>query len=166
VIAIGPAFLATIRETIGGLAHEAVLAAVADGVRAGGARSRIVRVLRTSDVAFIGHDGARLSGSAVAVGLQSKGTAVIHRADLQPLDNLELFGMAPLLTLESYRAIGANAAAYALGKAASPVPTEIDNFARAKLIVRTALMHAKETEAVEPDAPPLELSLELRSERG
>ena len=56
--------------------------------------------------------------------------------------------MAPLLTLDSYRAIGRNAAAYALGRQAAPVPTEIDNFARAKLIVRTMLMHAKETEAV------------------
>ena len=163
VIAVGPAFLAGIRETIGGLPHEAVIAALADGVRAAGGRPRIVRVRRTSDVAFIGHDGARLSGSHVAVGLQSKGTAVIHRADLQPLDNLELFGMAPLLTLESYRAIGANAAAYALGRPASPVPTEIDNYARAKLIVRTALMHASETEAVERDAPPLDLALELEA---
>jgi propanediol dehydratase large subunit len=163
VLALGPAYLAGIRETIGGLPHEAVLSALVDGVREEGARPRIVRVRRSSDVAFIGHEGARLSGSGIAVGLQSKGTAVIHRADLEPLDNLELFGMAPLLTLESYRAIGRNAAAYALGRFASPVPTEIDNFARAKLIVRTTLLHAKETEAVEPGATPLELSLELAS---
>jgi len=70
--------------------------------------------------------------------------------------------MAPLLTLESYKAIGGNAAAYALGRPASPVPTEIDNYARAKLIVRTVLMHASETEAVERDAPPLDLALELQ----
>ena len=42
-----------------------------------------------------------------------------------------------MLTLDSYRAIGRNAAAHALGKRPSPVPTEIDNFARAKLIVQT-----------------------------
>jgi propanediol dehydratase large subunit len=161
VVAVGPAFLRAIGETINGLPHEAVLSALVDGVRDGGGSARVVRVRRTSDVAFIGHDGARISGSGIAVGLQSKGTAVIHRADLEPLDNLELFGMAPLLTLDSYRAIGRNAAAYALGRQASPVPVEIDNYARAKLIVRTALMHAKETEAVEPDAPPIELSLEL-----
>jgi propanediol dehydratase large subunit len=166
VLALGPAYLAGIRETIGGLPHEAVLSALVDGVRDGGGRPRIVRVRRSSDVAFIGHDGARLSGSHVAVGLQSKGTAVIHRADLEPLDNLELFGMAPLLTLESYRAIGRNAAAYALGRQASPVPIEIDNYARAKLIVRTTLMHAKESEAVEPGAAPLELSLELAAGEG
>ena len=74
-----------------------------------------MRVLRSADVAFIGHDGARLSGSGIAVGLQSKGTALIHRADLEPLDYLELFGMAPSLTLASYRQIGRNAAGYALG---------------------------------------------------
>jgi propanediol dehydratase large subunit len=161
VIALGPAFLGRLRETIGGLPHEAVLSAIADGVRDEGARPRIVRVRRSADVAFVGHDGARLSGSGVAIGLQSKGTAVIHRADLEPLDNLELFGMAPLLTLESYRAIGRNAAAYALGRRASPVPVEIDNFARAKLIVKTTLMHAAESEGVEPDAPALDLSLEI-----
>ena len=70
---------------------------------------------RVSDVAFIGHDGAKLAGSGIAIGLQSKGTAVIHRADLQPLDNLELFGMSPLYSLDSYRAMGRNAAGYALG---------------------------------------------------
>ena len=69
--------------------------------------------------------------------------------------------MAPLLTLESYRAIGRNAATYALGRPASPVPVEIDNYARAKLIVRTTLMHARETEAASPGAPAVELSLEL-----
>ncbi len=161
IVAVGPAFLDGLRETINGLPHEAVLAAVADGIRAEGARPRIVRVRRSADVAFIGHDGARLSGSGIAVGIQSKGTAVIHRADLEPLDNLELFGMAPLLSLESYRAIGRNAATYALGRPASPVPVEIDNYARAKLIVRTTLMHARETEAASPGAPAVELSLEL-----
>jgi hypothetical protein len=115
-----------------------------------------VRVLRSSDVAFIGHDGALLSGSRVAVGLQSKGTAVIHRADLEPLDNLELFGMAPLLSLESYRAIGRNAAGYALRRPVGPVPTRLDNFARAKLIVRTTLLHARETLEIVHDAPAVE----------
>jgi propanediol dehydratase large subunit len=159
VIAVGPAFGGTLRETINGLSHAEVLRAVADGVREGGGAPRLVRVRRTSDVAFVGHDGARLSGSGVAVGLQSKGTAVVHRADLQPLDNLELFGMSPLYTLDSYRAIGRNAAAYALGQAVGPVPTTLDNFARAKLIVRTTLLHARETAEVVPGAAPVELEL-------
>ena len=66
---------------------------------------------------------AALRLRASRIGLQSKGTAVIHRADLEPLDNLELFGMSPLYTLESYRAMGRNAAGYALGKRVGPVPT-------------------------------------------
>ncbi|HUF01751.1 MAG TPA: propanediol/glycerol family dehydratase large subunit [Gaiellaceae bacterium] len=159
VVAVGPAFADGIRSTINDLGHEEVLRAVCDGIRDGGAVPRLVRIRRIADVAFIGHDGARLSGSGVALGLQSKGTAVIHRADLEPLDNLELFGMSPLYTLDSYRAMGRNAAGYALGRRVGPVPTELDNFARAKLIVRTTLLHARETQAVVPGAPPVELEL-------
>ena len=159
VIAVGPAFAGALSETIGGLAHGDVLAELVAGVREEGAEPRIVRVRRSSDVAFIGHDGARLSGSGIAVGIQSKGTALIHRAGLERLDNLELFGMAPSLTLESYRQIGRNAAGYALGRAVAPVPTVLDNFARAKLIVHTTLLHARETAEVDRAAPPLELAL-------
>ncbi len=159
VIAVGPAFADAIRETINGLDHGDVLAAILEGAEEAGASPRIVRVRRVADVAFIAHDGARLSGSGIALGIQSKGTAVIHRADLQPLDNLELFGMSPLYSLESYRAMGRNAAGYALGNRVGPVPTELDNFARAKLIVRTTLLHARETRAVVRGASPLELAL-------
>jgi len=159
VVALGPAFGDALRATIGGLSHRDVLEALLDGIREEGGTPRLVRVRRSSDVAFIGHDGARLSGSGVAVGLQSKGTAIIHRADLEPLDNLELFGMAPSLTLESYRQIGRNAAGYVLGRAVAPVPTVLDNFARAKLIVRTTLLHARETAEVVRDAEAVELRL-------
>ncbi len=157
VVAVGPAFGDTILETINGLPHADVLDAVCEGIREGGGSPRLVRVRRVADVAFIGHDGAKLSGSGVAVGIQSKGTAVIHRSDLQPLDNLELFGMSPLYSRGSYRAIGLNAAGYALGNRVGPVPTELDNFARAKLIVRTTMLHALETRAVVPGAAPVEL---------
>jgi propanediol dehydratase large subunit len=159
VVAVGPAYGDGLRQTINGLRHEEVLAAVVAGVREGGAEPRLVRVRRSSDVAFIAHDGARLSGSGVGIGVQSKGTAVIHRNDLQPLDNLELFGMAPLLTLDSYRAIGRNAAGYAIGEPVGPVPTELDNYARAKLIVATTLLHARETAAVVPNAAPVDVTL-------
>ena len=162
VIAVAPAFADTIRQTINGLDHGDVLAAILDGAAEAGAAPRIVRIRRVADVAFVAHDGARLSGSGVAIGIQSKGTAVIHRADLQPLDNLELFGMSPLYTLESYRAMGRNAAGYALGQRVGPVPTELDNFARAKVIVRTTLLHARETRSVVPGAAPVELVLALR----
>jgi hypothetical protein len=39
------------------------------------------------------------------------------------------------------------------------VPTELDNFARAKLIVRTTLLHARETQEVRAGAAPVELTL-------
>jgi propanediol dehydratase large subunit len=159
VVAVGPAVAGAIRSTIAAVDHRSVLEAVCDGIREAGATPRLVRVRRVADVAFIAHDGARLSGSGVALGLQSKGTAVIHRSDLQPLDNLELFGMSPLYSVESYRAMGRNAAGYALGQRVGPVPTELDNYARAKLIVRTTLLHARETQAVVPGAAPLELEL-------
>jgi propanediol dehydratase large subunit len=159
VVAVGPAFGSRLRATINGLLHEDVLATVVAGIEEGGATARLVRVRRSSDVAFIGHDGALLSGSGVALGLQSKGTALIHRADLQPLDNLELFGMSPLYTLDSYRAMGRNAAGYAVGRPVGPVPTVMDNYARAKLIVQTTLLHARETAAIEPGAPAVELAL-------
>jgi hypothetical protein len=159
VVAVGPAFADQLRETINGLDHGEVLAAVCEGIREIGATPRLVRIRRVADVAFIGHDGARLAGSGFALGMQSKGTAVIHRADLQPLDALELFGMSPLYSLDSYRAMGRNAAGYALHQRVGPVPTELDNFARAKLIVRTTLLHAREMSCVERGAAAVELAL-------
>ena len=161
VVAVGPAFADGIRRTIADESHRDVLEAICEGIRAGGAVPRLVRIRRVADVAFIAHAGARLSGSGIALGIQSKGTAVIHRADLEPLDNLELFGMSPLYTLASYRAMGRNAAGYALGRRVGPVPTELDNYARTKLIVQTTLLHARELQAVLPGAAPVELELAL-----
>jgi propanediol dehydratase medium subunit len=63
------------------------------------------------------------------------------------------------LTLESYRQIGRNAAGYALGHPVAPVPTVMDNYARAKLIVRTTLLHARETAAIARGGQPVELEL-------
>jgi len=116
-----------------------------------------VRVRHTSDCAVIGHRAARLSGSGVAIGIQSKGTTVIHQRDLAPLNNLELFPQAPNLTLESYRAIGRNAARYAMGRPAAPVPVKIDNMMRLRLIVHTTLMHLRETGEVVAHAAPVDL---------
>jgi len=123
------------------------------GIAEEGVPARVVRVHHTSDCAFIGHAGAQLSGSGVAIGIQSKGTTVIHQRDLAPLENLELFSMAPNMTLETYRQIGRNAARYAQRKPTSPAPVKIDNTARLRLIVQTTLLHHRETEMVEDKAP-------------
>ena len=100
----------------------------------------------------------RLAGSGVGIGLQSKGTTVIHRADLQPLDNLELFGMAPNLSLPRTCRSGATPPA-TRRRAGGPGADELDNFARAKLIVRTTLMHRVETDAIEPGAAAMDVTL-------
>ncbi len=157
VIALGPAFGAEIDHTIGNLAHREVLSAMWQGVQDEGVPARLVRIHHTSDCAFIGHAGAQLSGSGVAIGIQSKGTTVIHQRDLAPLDNLELFSQAPNLDLDIYRQIGRNAARYATGQPTTPVPVKIDNTARLRLIVQTTLLHLRETQQVERDRPPSEL---------
>ena len=157
VIAVGPAFGAALNATLLGLPHREVLEALAGGVRQEGLKARVVKIYSTSDCGFIGHAGARLSGSGIGVGIQSKGTTVIHRRDLQPLDNLELFPQAPNLTLESYCVIGRNAAKYAKGEPVLPVPVQIDNMARLKYIVKTTILHLRETEQVAPGKPPQEV---------
>jgi glycerol dehydratase medium subunit len=78
-------------------------------------------------------DAANLSGSGIGIGIQSKGTTVIHQRDLLPLSNLELFSQAPLLTLETYRQIGKNAARYARKESPSPVPVVNDQMVRRNL---------------------------------
>jgi hypothetical protein len=159
VIAVGPAFGAQIQRTLADLDHRDVLEAMLMGSADEGVSARIVRVHHTADCAFIGHTGAQLSGSGVAIGIQSKGTAVIHQCDLPPLENLELFSMSPNMTLENYRDVGRNAARYAAQRPTSPVPVHIDNTARLRLIVQTMLMHLRETRQVRPDKLPTELQL-------
>ena len=76
------------------------------GIEEEGIKARVIRCFKSSDVAFVAVEGDRLSGSGIAIGIQSKGTTVIHQQGLPPLSNLELFPQAPLLTLDTYRQIG------------------------------------------------------------
>ena len=81
---------------------------------------------------------------------------MIQKRGLARLNNLELFPQSPSLTLEIYEAIGRNAARYAKGDDASPVPVKVDNWARLRLIVKTALLHRRELDE-ERDQPPQEM---------
>ena len=81
-----------------GLTVAEVLRQVLAGIEEEGGSARLVRVRRTIDVGAIGWTAARLAGSGIGIGLQAKGTALIHRADLPPLGNLELFSIAPRVT--------------------------------------------------------------------
>ena len=157
VLALGPAYGCQLTETIGGLLHERVLEEILTGIAEEGLPARIIKVYHTADCAFIGYAGAQLSGSGVAIGLQSRGTTVIHRADLAPLNNLELFPQSPNLSLASYRQIGRNAARYAKRVMVQPVPVKIDNWVRLRLIVKTMLLHRRELEQVDLQRAPVEL---------
>ena len=85
-----------------------------------GCRARVVRVNSTFDLGMVGLTAARLSGSGIGIGLQGKGTALIHRRDLPPLANLELYSVAPIITPDLYRLLGSNAGRHAKG--ATPIP--------------------------------------------
>lgn len=148
VIGVGPTFGSVITKTINDLEHKQVIKEIMAGIEEEGMIPRVIRVNKSSDVAFIGKEAARLSGSGVSVGIQSKGTSIIHQKDLYPLTNLELFPQAPLLTLEIYRRIGKNAARYAKGALVKPIESKNDFTVRAKYQVKAALMHTKETEYV------------------
>ena len=170
VLAVGPAFGRELTETINGLPHDQVLEEILTGIAEEGLTARVVKIHHSADCAFIGYAGAQLSGSGVSVGIQSRGTTVIHRKDLAPLNNLELFSQSPNLTLESFRQIGRNAARYAKGEAVQPVPVKVDNWVRLRLIVKTMLLHRRECEQVDPKRSPTELRFDwepdLESEVG
>lgn len=159
VIALGPSFGIQQTETIVGIPHDEVLREIMAGVEEEGITPRVVRVLRTSDVSFMSHDAAKISGSGIGIGIQSKGTTVIHQKDLQPLNNLELFSQAPLIDRETFRAIGKNAAKYAKGESPDPVPVRNDQMARPRYQAKAAVLHIKETEHVVPNAKPIELKV-------
>ena len=145
VVAVSPAFSTLIHETIIGLPHAAVLKEIAAGIEEEGLKHRFVKVYKTADVGFIAHQAAKLSGSGIGIGIQSRGTTVIHQKDLPPLSNVELFSQSPLIDLETFRAIGKNAAKYAKGESPQPVPIRNDQMARPKYQAIAALLHNKET---------------------
>jgi len=157
VIAVGPAFAVAINKTLADLTHADVLAAIIAGVESEGVPWRLVKVYHGADLADIGQTGSGLSGSGIGIGLQSKGTALIHKKGLAKLNNLELLSQAPNLTLESYQALGRNAARYATGKPAMPVPVKIDNTARLRLIVHTTLLHHREISHIDAAKGPVEM---------
>lgn len=161
VIALAPAFAKFQNKTIVNIPHSDVLREMIAGIEEEGLSARVVRVLRTSDVAFAAHDATKLSGSGIAIGIQSRGTSVIHQKDLPPLSNLELFSQSPLLDLPAYRAIGRNAAKYAKGESPVPVPTKNDQMARPKFQAKAAVLHIKETEHVVQGAKPIEIEVKF-----
>ena len=116
VVGLPPAFGKAMTKTIINIPHSEVLKEVMAGIEEEGLKARLVRVNKTADVGFIGHEAAKLSGSGVGIGIICRGTSVIHQKDLAPLQNLELFPQSPLVERETFRAMGRNAAKYAKGE--------------------------------------------------
>ncbi len=162
VIGISVGFLTHQTTTITELDLEKVLREIIAGIEEEGVKYRVIRMLRTIDVAFIGHEAAKLSGSGIGIGLQAKGTTIIHQKDLFPLSNLELFPQAPLLTYETYRQIGKNAAQYAKGMSPNPVPTLNDQMARPKYQAIAAVLSIKEAAFIERDKPARLVEVTMR----
>lgn len=163
VIALAPAFGDKLKKrTITGIPHAAVLREIMAGIEEEGLKPRVIKVYHTSDLAFIGKRGAELSGSGIAVSIQSRGTTLIHQKDLLPLQNLELFPQAPVISLEMYRQIGRNAARYAKGDSPSPVPQINDQMARPKYQAIAAVFHIRETQFVDPNKKPVELEVKFQ----
>ena len=120
VIAVSPATGKSIWTTLGGHHIEDVLDELLAGLEEEGCVGRIVRINDVVDLGMIGLTGAKLAGSGIGIGIQAKGTALIHRRDLAPLANLELYSVAPTISPEDYRLLGINAGRHAKG--ATPEP--------------------------------------------
>jgi len=161
VIALAPAFGGVRTKTIIDQPHDQVLREICAGIEEEGLEHRFIRVFRTADVGFIAHEAAKLSGSGIGIGIQSRGTTVIHQKDLPPLSNLELFSQSPLIDLPTFRAIGKNAAKYAKGESPTPVPVRNDQMARPTYQAIAALLHIKETQLCDPNKPTQLLKVEL-----
>ena len=155
VIAISPAFGTSLFRTVAGHPLSALMRELASGIEEGGCKVRVVRMLHTADTSFLGLGAAHLAGSGVGIGIQAKGTAVIHQKDRLPHNNLELFSNSPITRLEHYRRMGANAAAYAHGKRPDPVvvPTRGEALG-SRYHARVSLIYAIETALTKDDAKP------------
>ena len=157
VLAISPAFSEFFSQTIAGLSHAEVIRQILAGIEEQEVSARCVRVSHSADLAAIAHTAAALSGSGIGIGILSRGTAMIHQRDLPRLSSLELFPQSPLMTLETYRSIGSNAAQYAKGESPEPVATLNDQMARPRWQAKAALLHLKETEQIRKQVKPVEV---------
>ena len=165
VIGISPAFGIKLFQAVAGHPLSAILRELIGGITEAGASARVVRMKHTADTSFLGLGAARLAGSGVGIGIQAKGTAVIHQKDRLPHNNLELFSNAPITRLEHYRRMGANAAAYALGEMPEPVVVPIRGEAMgSRYHARVALIYAIETELTAEGAVPEEVKVTFLGE--
>ena len=160
VIGLSPAFGLKLFRTTAGHHLSDIAQRMTAEIEARGLKARFVRMHHTADTSFLGLSAAKLSGSGIGIGIQAKGTAVIHSADRLPHNNLELFSNAPITTLDHYAGLAANAAAYALGERPEPIMVSTRGEAMgARYHAKTALIYAIETELVRNGAAPEDIDL-------
>jgi propanediol dehydratase large subunit len=162
VVGVSPGFGQRLFRTLAGHPLSAVLRALKEGIEGRGLTMRVVRFEHTADTSFLGLSAASLSGSGIGIGLQAKGTAVIHKQGRLPHNNLELFSNAPITSLDHYRRMGANAAAHAQGELPEPVvvPTRGEALG-ARHHARVALIYAIETSLTRDGATAQEIEIEF-----
>jgi propanediol dehydratase large subunit len=161
VIGVSPAVGRDVWRCLSGLAVTDVLAELLAGLEEEGCAGRVVRFSDTVDLGRIGLAAARLAGSGIGIGLQGKGTALIHRRDLAPLANLELYSVAPAVTRDLYRLLGANAGRHAKGGTPDPARNPYtDEAIEARYHTTVIALMALERAWVKPGALPEELSQE------
>lgn len=153
VIAVSPAFGTGLQKNILEVELDKIIKEIMAGIEEEGMIGRLVKVFDSTDLAIIAHEGAAISGSGICIGLQSRGTVVIHHKDQVPLDNLELFPQCPLYDLEVYRKIGKNAARYAKGILAEPLEVLNDYMVPTKYLAKSMLLHLNEVENVVDKKP-------------
>ena len=161
VIGVSPAVGRDVWRCLSGMTVTAVLAELLAGLEEEGCVGRVVRFNDTVDLGRIGLAAARLAGSGIGIGLQGKGTALIHRRDLAPLANLELYSVAPSVTPELYRLLGANAARHARGGTPDAARNPYsDEAIEARYHTTVIALMELERAWVKPGAVPEELSQE------
>lgn len=161
VIGVSPAVGRDVWRCLSGLAVTDVLREMLAGLEEEGCAGRVVRFNDSVDLGRIGLAAARLAGSGIGIGLQGKGTALIHRRDLAPLANLELYSVAPSVTPSLYRLLGANAARHAKGGTPDPARNPYsDEAIEARYHTTVIALMELERRRMVPGAPPEELSLE------
>jgi propanediol dehydratase large subunit len=161
VIGLSPAVGRDVWRCLSGLTVTDALAELLAGLEEEGCVGRLVRFNDTVDLGRIGLAAARLAGSGIGIGLQGKGTALIHRRDLAPLANLELYSVAPSVTRELYRLLGSNAARHARGDTPDPARNPYsDEAIEARYHTTVIALMALERAWVKDGALPEELSQE------
>ncbi|MBK5260948.1 MAG: propanediol/glycerol family dehydratase medium subunit [Peptostreptococcaceae bacterium] len=161
IIAVSPAFGTKIKKSIIDVGLEKIIKEICAGIEEEGLKYRFIKVKNSTDLAIIASQGSKLSGSGICVGIQSRGTTVIHQRDLVALDNLELFPQSPLYDAKIYRKIGKNAGKYAKGENPEPVEILNDFMIPSKYLIKSTLMHLKETEVMEKSAKTVELKMQF-----